>query len=410
MLGAHQILACMNIRQQHNCIMTDCQAAQKAVNGNNTHWTGKEQDQLVHAIRRINDSHIGWAESHPERRHKNNLARYSQNDYGIAIADETCRGTTELWRDKSIAAAIRNNTVHHYTITMKEVLLQLLQDCDFAWTRNGVPITQTIINIKNERRIHEYTNQRKGFLGAELSYTAKVSPAVGFIERGKRTKRIFDWQYDRRNAAKGIKDKEKRAKATECLLCGEPDSQSHAICDCLHCDLIEARDGISQDVDTLIQNLPLQTVDTAKIIKNMCEKHIRSGKLQLGIWPKLARKELTRKLNYENLPTEEKKDAKNALWKINQIYHEGARNLLRIKRNIETDLTPSPTPSVPLTAIPRGGRARSHKLRITTRPRKLAMKKYAPTQGRLRQKTIYQYLSDMQCISTSSMTHDTEFQ
>jgi hypothetical protein len=36
LLGAHQILACMNIRQQHNCIMTDCQAAQKAVNGNNT--------------------------------------------------------------------------------------------------------------------------------------------------------------------------------------------------------------------------------------------------------------------------------------------------------------------------------------------------------------------------------------
>ena len=86
--------------------------------------------------------------------------------------------------------------------------MQLLQDCDFVWTRNGVPITQTISNIKNERRVREYTNQRKGFLGAELAYTAKVAPAVGFMERSKRTKRIFDWQYGRRNAAKGIKDKE----------------------------------------------------------------------------------------------------------------------------------------------------------------------------------------------------------
>jgi hypothetical protein len=234
LLAAHQILQHLDIQQKPNGIITDCEAAQKVINAQNTRWTGNEQVQLIHAIRRINCMPVGWTRSHPENTHNHNIAKYSQNDYGIAIADETCRGGVEKWEEKNVKHAVRNLKVLHYTVSAKDVLSQLLTDCDFAWTKNGVPITQSILHLKNQRRITEYLNRREGYKEAALEFAAKLSPASGFAERGKRVKTVFDWHYDRRNAAKGIKELEKRDKASTCLLCGEPDSQKHTIEGCTH--------------------------------------------------------------------------------------------------------------------------------------------------------------------------------
>jgi len=80
--------------------------------------------------------------------------------------------------------------------------------------KNGVPITQSILSIKNQRRIAEYLDQREGYKGVALEFAAKLSPASGFAERGKRVKTVFDWHYDKRNAAKGIRDVEQRKMAS----------------------------------------------------------------------------------------------------------------------------------------------------------------------------------------------------
>jgi hypothetical protein len=140
---------------------------------------------------------------------------------------------------------------------------------------------------------------------------------------------------------------------------------------------------------------------------------VNNQKMAHMFWPKLARKELARKLNYENLPPEEKKDARNALWKINQIYHEGARNLLRVKRNIETDMLPSETIKAPRTGPPRGT-SRTNKLRLSRRLRKTAYKhvKTHGQQGPQGKKTIQQYLREMQGITLpdTNMTQDTSIQ
>jgi hypothetical protein len=72
-MSLNNLIYIHNIRKQNkiqHCMMTNCQATQKAVNLNNTHWMDKEQDQLVHTIRRLKKSRIGLAESNHERRHK----------------------------------------------------------------------------------------------------------------------------------------------------------------------------------------------------------------------------------------------------------------------------------------------------------------------------------------------------
>jgi hypothetical protein len=78
---------------------------------------------------------VRWTRSHPENTHNHIITKYSQNDYGIAIADETCRGGVDKWEEKNIKHAVRNLKVLHYTVSAKDVLSQLLTDCDFAWTK-----------------------------------------------------------------------------------------------------------------------------------------------------------------------------------------------------------------------------------------------------------------------------------
>ena len=332
LLAAHQILQHLDLHQKPNGIITDCESAQKVINAKNTRWTGNDQAQLIHAIRRINYMPVGWTKSHPEHTHNHNISKYTQKDYGIAFADETCRGGIDTWKEQNLIHAVRNQKVLHYTISAKEVLSQLLTDCDFAWTKNGVPLTQSILAIKNQRRIKEYLDRRQGYKGAALEFPAKLAPATGFAERGKRAKTIFDWHYDRRNAAKGIKNLEQRNSASSCLLCGKPDSQAHTIESCTHPILSRIRDETDRKVEALIRQLP-DTINIGHIIKSAYTQQINNAKLQLGIWPKRTRKELAKKLNFNALLPQEKKEAKNTLWAINVIYHEGAKELLSSKHS-----------------------------------------------------------------------------
>jgi len=308
---------------------------------------------------------VGWTRSHPEKTHNHNISKYSQNDYGISIADETCRGGVDNWAEQNVRHAVKDLNVIHYTISAKEVLSQLLTDCDFAWTRNGVPITQSILAIKNNRRITEYLDQRQGYKEAALEFSAKLTPASGFVARGKRVKTIFDWHYDRRNAAKGIKDSVQRDSASACLLCGSPDSQAHTIESCTHPALKSIRDETDRKVDNLIRHLP-DTIEVGHIIKRAFSQQVNNSKLRLGIWPKRTRKELAKKLKFDTLTQQGKKEAKNTLWKINAIYHEGAVEILSKKHNTCSAI---PVESKD-TLFTSKGKIRPNKLRLTKSERK----------------------------------------
>jgi hypothetical protein len=315
---------------------------------------------------------VGWTRSHPENTHNHNIAKYSQNDYGIAMADETCRGGVDSWEEKNVKQAVRNLQVLHYTVSAKDVLSQLLTDCDFAWTKNGVPITQSILSIKNQRRITEYLERREGYKGAALEFAAKLSPANGFAERDKRVKTVFDWHYDRRNAAKGIRGAEQRDIASTCLLCGSPDSQAHTIECCTHPELNMIREETDRKVEALIRQLP-DTIEVGHIVKKAFSQQINNAKLQLGIWPKRTRKELAIKLKFDTLSSQGKKEAKNTLWAINALYHEGARELLSRKHAVCSN-TLSDAENTACRALNSKGinkrNTRSKKLRLTKIERK----------------------------------------
>jgi hypothetical protein len=397
LLAAHQILQLLGIQQKPDGIVTDCEAAQKVINAKNTRWAGNEQVQLIHAIRRINCMPVGWTRSHPENTHKHDISKYSQNDYGIAIADETCRGGVDRWEEKNLKHAVRNLKVLHYTVSAKDVLTQLLTDCDFAWTKNGVPITQSILSIKNQRRIAEYLDRREGYKGVALEFAAKLSPASGFAERGKRVKTVFDWHYDKRNAAKGIRDVEQRKMASICLLCGGPDSQAHTIECCTHPALNGIRDETDRKVEALIRQLP-DTVEVGHIIKRAFLQQINNAKLQLGIWPKRTRKELAKKLNFGALPPQGKKEAKNTLWAINAIYHEGAKELLAKKHAVGMLLADATLGAAPSSQGNSKGKTRTKKLRLTRTERKGYKRLH--TKSKRTTQTMTKFLDDLRDIDT----------
>ena len=79
LLGAHQMLHHLGVEQKEQCITTDCEAAQKTINGKRyKKWATAEQAQIIHGISRLNRQNIAWTPSHPERRHKNQLGMYAK--------------------------------------------------------------------------------------------------------------------------------------------------------------------------------------------------------------------------------------------------------------------------------------------------------------------------------------------
>ena len=85
------------------------------------------------------------------------------------------------------------------------------------------------------------------------------------------------------------------------------------------------REETDRKVEELIRQLP-DLIEVGYIVKKAFSQQINNAKLQLGIWPKRTRKELAKKLKFDTLSSQGKKEAKNTLWAINTIYHEGAKS------------------------------------------------------------------------------------
>jgi len=122
-------------------------------------------------------------------------------------------------------------------------------------------------------------------------------------------------------------------------------------------------------VEALIRQLP-DTVEVGHIIKRAFSQQINNAKLQLGIWPKRTRKELAKKLNFDALSSQGKKEAKNTLWEINAIYHDGAKELLAKKHTVGSLLADATLSAVPSSQGNCKWKTRTKKLRLTRTERK----------------------------------------
>jgi hypothetical protein len=84
LLGAHQMLHHLGVEQKEQCITTDCEAAQKTINGKRyKKWATAEQAQIIHGISRLNRQNIAWTPSD-----------------GMSTAGEAAGGFDNRWRSK----------------------------------------------------------------------------------------------------------------------------------------------------------------------------------------------------------------------------------------------------------------------------------------------------------------------
>jgi len=158
------------------------------------------------------------------------------------------------------------------------------------------------------------------------------------------------------------------------------------------------REETDRKVEALIRQLP-DIIEGGNIIKRAFSKQIHNAKLQLGIWPKRTRKELAKRLKFDTLSLQGKKEAKNTLWAINAIYHDGAKELLSKKHaecsSILTDGKTLGSASTPL----RGSKStQTKKLRLTRAERK----GFRRIQSRSKHKTenMSKFLEDIRDIDT----------
>ena len=58
------------------------------------------------------------------------------------------------FRDKHINGIIREikGEIYHYEVEMEEVLKEILYINDFAWTRERIPIIDTMQNMRDEKK------------------------------------------------------------------------------------------------------------------------------------------------------------------------------------------------------------------------------------------------------------------
>jgi hypothetical protein len=140
-------------------------------------------------------------------------------------------------------------------------------------------------------------------------------------------------------------------------------------------------------------------IEVGHIVKKAFSQQINNAKLQLGIWPKRTCKELATKLKFGTLSLQEKKEAKNTLWTINAIYHEGAKELLSKKHaECSSILTDGKTLGSASTPLGSSKSTRMKKLRLTRAERK----GFRRIQSRSKHKTetMSKFLEDIRDIDT----------
>jgi hypothetical protein len=136
------------------------------------------------------------------------LKSYEKGDYGIALADASCSGDLRNeGMDKQITSIIREirGEIYHYEVDMEEVLKEILYINDFAWTREEIPIIDTLQSMRDEKRKKEYTASRDAYTvdrkgqsvniwqQTSIEHAGKINSAKGIESKVKATKTQFDW-------------------------------------------------------------------------------------------------------------------------------------------------------------------------------------------------------------------------
>ena len=102
-----------------------------------------------------------------------------------------------------------------------------------------------------------YTVDREGlsvnkWQQTSIEHAGKINSAKGIELKMKATKIQFDWEENGRNRAKQVTDEYDREIAGRCKECGLPDSQYHAIIECITPTLTKIRIETENRIDNFI--------------------------------------------------------------------------------------------------------------------------------------------------------------
>jgi len=79
------------------------------------------------------------------------------------LADAACESVLEHNSDKHVKEMLqelKHMKIHHYEMDVEDVLKEMLKVNNFLWTRNGIPIINTIQSMRDVARRDEYLRKR----------------------------------------------------------------------------------------------------------------------------------------------------------------------------------------------------------------------------------------------------------
>ena len=348
-LAATQILKWYNHEAE---ITTDCRGVLNKLNyGYVESWANHGQAQILRAIHTNYKKKLNWTRSHPEKRKK--VGQYTKDDFGIAMADAVCEqdlrnedGRNEV---KEMMGEIKFLNIHHYEISLEDVLKEILKASDYAWTRENVPIVTTLQSMRESDRKREYLMKRdlwnKDSNGevrnvwecSSIEHAGAISKAKGIKNKAIATRIQYDWEEHGRNRAKKVTDTYEAEITEQCRECGLPDSQYHIISQCITKRLTNIRVDTDARIDVYIRNIEEkgECTDFHNTLKNMVTNSIRSEKLRLGMWEQRDINEFAQLVVKENTAERDIMIMRREMENMNSIYYLGCRKLIREKKMMD---------------------------------------------------------------------------
>jgi len=347
-LAATQILNWFNHLAD---ITTDCKGAMDKLNhGYIEAWANNGQAQILKTIYMTYKQELKWTRSHPEIRKNTN--QYDKNDFGIAMADAACESTLENNSDKRVKELLqelKHMKIHHYEMDVEDVLKEMLKVNDFLWTRNGIPIINTIQSMREVARRDEYLqkrdmwnkdangNERNIWKCTAIEHGGAINRAKGIRNRIIATKMQYDWEEHGRNRAKQELEEYEAEIAGRCRECGIQDSQYHIIIECITKRLTDIRIETDARIDLYIKGKEDdgENVTFHYAVKNFVENSIRSEKLRLGMWEQRDIEKLSELTLSDNILESELNYMRGELGNMNAIYYQGCRKIIREKKRMD---------------------------------------------------------------------------
>ena len=258
------------------------------------------------------------------------------------MADAAYESTLENSSDKHVKEMLqelKHMKIHHYEMDVEDVLKEMLKANDYLWTRNGIPLINSIQSMRDEARRDEYLRKRdmwnKDCDGSErniwkctaIEHGGAINRAKGIRNRIIATKMQYDWEEHGRNRAKKEVEEYDAEIVGRCRECGISDLKR----------LTDIRIETDARIDLYIKKKEEEgeNVSFHYAVKNFVENSIRSEKLRLGMWEQRDIEKLSELTLSDNILESELNYMRGELGNMNAIYYQGCRKIIREKKRMD---------------------------------------------------------------------------